>query len=130
MQIDVSSESNQKTIQLMRDIAMDRTSKSYQYCTCSVIQAMASMTRATTSERRTARNARFTDKASVVLPDEATAALFLIPAVSISRNFCNTVYGHLKYSGLSGKRVSIQSLFLIVLLSRQIIAYRNRRNTS
>lgn len=48
---------------------------------------MASMTRATTSERRIARNARFTDKASVVLPAEATAALFLIPAVSISLNF-------------------------------------------
>lgn len=48
---------------------------------------MASMTRATTSERRMARNARFTDKASVVLPDEAMAALLLIPAVSISRNF-------------------------------------------
>ncbi|KAL3820775.1 hypothetical protein ACJIZ3_006680 [Penstemon smallii] len=46
--------------------------------------AIASMTSATTSERRTARNARFTDKASVVLPDEATAALLLIPAVSIS----------------------------------------------
>ncbi|KAL3828185.1 hypothetical protein ACJIZ3_016987 [Penstemon smallii] len=43
--------------------------------------AIASMTSATTSERRTARNARFTDKASVVLPDEATAALLLIPAV-------------------------------------------------
>jgi len=52
-----------------------------------VIQAMASMTRATTSERRIARNARFTDKASVVLPAEAMAALFLIPAVSISWNF-------------------------------------------
>jgi len=48
---------------------------------------MASMTRATTSERRIARNARFTDKASVVLPAEAMAALFLIPAVSISWNF-------------------------------------------
>lgn len=48
---------------------------------------MASMTRATTSERRTARNARFTDKASVILPAEAMAALFLIPAVSIRRNF-------------------------------------------
>jgi len=52
-----------------------------------VIQAMASMTRATTSERRIARNARFTDKASVVLPADAMAALFLIPAVSISWNF-------------------------------------------
>ena len=49
---------------------------------------MASMTRATTSERRMPRNARFTDKASVTLPDEATAALLLMPAVSISRNFC------------------------------------------
>ena len=48
---------------------------------------MASITRATTSERRIARNARLTDKASVVLPDEATAALLLIPAVSISRYF-------------------------------------------
>lgn len=52
------------------------------------MQAMASMTRATTSDRRMARNALFTDKASVVLPDEATDALLLIPAVSISRNFC------------------------------------------
>lgn len=59
--------------------------------TCSVIQAKASMTRATTSERRMARNARFTDKASVKLPDEATTALLLIPAVSISRNFCKQV---------------------------------------
>jgi hypothetical protein len=48
---------------------------------------MASMTRATTSERRIARNARFTDKASVVLPAEATVVLFLIPAVSIRWNF-------------------------------------------
>lgn len=56
--------------------------------TCSVIQAMASMTRATTSERRMARKARLTDKASVALPDEATEALLLIPAVSISRYFC------------------------------------------
>jgi hypothetical protein len=45
------------------------------------------MTRATTSERRIARNARFTDKASVVLPAEATVVLFLIPAVSIRWNF-------------------------------------------
>lgn len=45
------------------------------------------MTRATISERRIARNARFTDKASVVLPAETTAALLLIPAVSIRRNF-------------------------------------------
>lgn len=58
-----------------------------QVSTCSVMQAIASMTRATTSERRMARNARLTDNASVVLPDEATAALLLIPAVSISRNF-------------------------------------------
>lgn len=56
--------------------------------TCSVIQAMASMTRATISERRMARNALFTDKASVALPDDAMDALLLIPAVSISRNFC------------------------------------------
>ena len=56
--------------------------------TCSVIQAMASMTRATTSERRIARNARLTDRDSVKLPDDATVALFLIPAVSIKRNFC------------------------------------------
>ena len=53
-----------------------------------MIQAKASTTSATTSERRIARNARLTDKASVVLPEEATAALFLIPAVSIRRNFC------------------------------------------
>lgn len=51
------------------------------------MQAIASMMRATTSERRMARNARFTDKASVVLPDDATAAFLLIPAVSINRNF-------------------------------------------
>lgn len=56
--------------------------------TCSVIQAMASMTRATTSERRIARNALLTDRDSVMLPDDATAALLLIPAVSINRNFC------------------------------------------
>jgi len=48
---------------------------------------MASMTRATTSERRIAQNAQFTDKALVVLPAEAIADLFLIPAVSISWNF-------------------------------------------
>lgn len=53
------------------------------------MQAMASITRATTSERRMARNARFTDKASVELPAEATAALRRIPAVSISLNFCD-----------------------------------------
>lgn len=63
-------------------------SEKLQTFTCSVIQAKASITRATTSERRTARNARLTDKASVVLPDEATAALLLIPAVSMRRNFC------------------------------------------
>uniref|UniRef100_A0A2P2LKN1 Uncharacterized protein MANES_06G165100 n=1 Tax=Rhizophora mucronata TaxID=61149 RepID=A0A2P2LKN1_RHIMU len=45
---------------------------------------MASMTRATTSDRQMARNARFTEKASVALPEEATAAFLLIPAVSIS----------------------------------------------
>lgn len=45
------------------------------------------MTRATTSERLIARNARFTDSASVVLPAEATVVLFLIPAVSIRWNF-------------------------------------------
>lgn len=61
------------------------------WSTCSVIQAIASTTRATTSERRTALNARFTDKASVVLPDDATAAFFLIPAVSVSRNFCQWI---------------------------------------
>lgn len=55
--------------------------------TCSVIHAMASITRATISERRMARNARFTDNASVVLPAAYTAVLFLIPAVSISRYF-------------------------------------------
>lgn len=46
------------------------------------------MTRATTSERRIARNARLTERDSVMLPDDATAALLLIPAVSINRNFC------------------------------------------
>lgn len=46
------------------------------------------MTSATTSERRIARNARLTDRDSVMLPDDATAALLLIPAVSINRNFC------------------------------------------
>lgn len=56
--------------------------------TCSVMQSMASITRATTSERRIAPNARFTDKASVALPADATAALRLIPAVSISLYFC------------------------------------------
>lgn len=53
--------------------------------TCSVIHAMASITRATISERRMARNAQFTDNASVVLPAEYTAVLFRIPAVSINR---------------------------------------------
>lgn len=48
------------------------------------MHAIASITRATTSERRMARNALFTDSDSVVLPDEATEALFLMPAVSIS----------------------------------------------
>lgn len=48
------------------------------------MHASASITRATTSERRMARNALFTDNVSVMLPDEATEALFLIPAVSIS----------------------------------------------
>lgn len=61
--------------------------KQHRWSTCSVIHAIASITRATTSERRTALNARFTDKASVVLPDDATAAFFLIPAVSVRRNF-------------------------------------------
>lgn len=56
--------------------------------TCSVMQVIASITIATTSDRRMARNARFTDKASVVLPADATAALLLIPAVSISLYFC------------------------------------------
>jgi len=55
------------------------------------MQAIASITRATTSERRMARNARFTDKASVVLPAEATAALRRMPAVSISLYFCNII---------------------------------------
>lgn len=72
-------------------------SKPYGQSTCSVIQAMASITRATTSERRIARNARLTDKASVVLPDEATAALLLIPAVSISRYFWTRSYHCIKF---------------------------------
>lgn len=53
------------------------------------MQAIASITRATTSVRLMARSALFTDNASVVLPADATAALLRMPAVSISLYFCN-----------------------------------------
>ena len=53
------------------------------------MQARASTTSATTSERRMARNALLTDKASVVLRAEATTAFLRIPAVSMSLNFWN-----------------------------------------
>lgn len=85
------------------------------------MQAMASMTRATTSERRMARNALFTDKASVVLPEEAMDALLLIPAVSISRNFCKMSDAGiklLKATGIQSKQNSGYVLFSTHSLSR------------
>lgn len=75
----------------MTDADIKLICKIYALVTCSVMQAIASITKATTSERRMARNARFTDRASVVLPDEATAAFFLIPAVSVRCHFCRNM---------------------------------------